>query len=313
MAARVVPTRPDLDQYRKQSKDLLKRYAEGAADALARVRLHHPRLSRDANADLQRAVFKLADAQSVVAREHGFESWPKFSAHIRQVSAAALSDSFRARIAADQFELEVEAAGCTDAIGIVQFVAAGNVNRHDPGIRQIAQQLNRASFCTVLADVLTEIEESQDAGAAALQFDIRLLARRALAVTTWIRGQQRFANLPIGYLGFSTGAAASVIAATEHGSPIKAIVSSAGRPDLAGPWVGRLQVPMLAVVGGDDAVGHGFTRSVMTVIPRQIVRQLVLIDGAAQPFQAGSVSERAAVHARDWFSQHLGGEHGSSM
>jgi Ankyrin repeats (3 copies) len=56
MSPRELPSRPDLDQYRKQAKELLKRWK--TAD---------PRTAQ-----------KLADAQFAIAGEHGFPTWKKF-------------------------------------------------------------------------------------------------------------------------------------------------------------------------------------------------------------------------------------------
>lgn len=70
MADRHLPVRPDLDQLRRQAKDLLKALRAGAPDALAAVRNHHPRGVTPADA-------KLADAQLVLARSYGVASWPR--------------------------------------------------------------------------------------------------------------------------------------------------------------------------------------------------------------------------------------------
>lgn len=82
MPVRALPARPDLDQYRTQAKDLVKAWKAGDPAALARIRAHHPRLGTLDDAALRRAAFKLADAQWVIAREHGLESWPAFAAAI---------------------------------------------------------------------------------------------------------------------------------------------------------------------------------------------------------------------------------------
>jgi ankyrin repeat protein len=60
MPARELPLTPNLEQYRKQSKDLLKGWK--AAD---------PHTTK-----------KLADAQHAIARDHGFETWKQFTAEI---------------------------------------------------------------------------------------------------------------------------------------------------------------------------------------------------------------------------------------
>jgi ankyrin repeat protein len=86
MPARALPDRPNLDQYRKQAKDLLRAFRAADPEAIARVSAHHPRLrARGAAAD---AVLQLADAQLVIAREHGDETWPAFAARIAAVEPA---------------------------------------------------------------------------------------------------------------------------------------------------------------------------------------------------------------------------------
>ena len=77
MPDRSLPDRPDLQQYRKQAKELLKSVRGGDSDALRRMREHHPRYSQ-ADSATSPTTFVLADAQRVLAREHGVDSWPKF-------------------------------------------------------------------------------------------------------------------------------------------------------------------------------------------------------------------------------------------
>lgn len=80
MPDRILPDHPSLEQYRKQAKELRRASSAGLPAALARVRKHHPRL-RNLAMDRPRAI-ALADAQLVLAREHGYESWAGFARHI---------------------------------------------------------------------------------------------------------------------------------------------------------------------------------------------------------------------------------------
>lgn len=86
MAAKELPARPDLEQYKKQAKDLAKRWKSGNSEAIERTRKHHPRLAAVSGSALRRARLTLADAQLVIAREHGFESWPKFARRIKELT-----------------------------------------------------------------------------------------------------------------------------------------------------------------------------------------------------------------------------------
>jgi ankyrin repeat protein len=74
MAARQLPERPNLEQLKRQAKDLLHAARASDSAALARFRIL-PALAEKTDADLAVAMLALHDAQSVIAREHGFESW----------------------------------------------------------------------------------------------------------------------------------------------------------------------------------------------------------------------------------------------
>jgi len=72
---RTLPARPDLEQLKRQAKDLLADARQGNPPALARL---------DGNISA-----RLADAQFVIAREHGFASWARIR---RAVLAASPQD-----------------------------------------------------------------------------------------------------------------------------------------------------------------------------------------------------------------------------
>jgi Ankyrin repeats (3 copies) len=91
MAARELPSRPNLEQYRKQAKDLLRRSRSGDLEALRRIVRVHPRLSQLSDDDLHKRRFALSDAHLALAREHGFDSWPTFVKHIGALTGERLS------------------------------------------------------------------------------------------------------------------------------------------------------------------------------------------------------------------------------
>ena len=70
-----LPARPSLAQLKRRASELLKAQRARKASAAARIIANHPRFrQREAQAAFD-ANFALADAQLVVAREYGFESW----------------------------------------------------------------------------------------------------------------------------------------------------------------------------------------------------------------------------------------------
>ncbi|HEV2424973.1 MAG TPA: ankyrin repeat domain-containing protein [Terriglobia bacterium] len=136
---RVLPPRPSLEQYKKQAKDLVKLWKSGDAEAVHRVRRFHPRFSRRPESESRSesqapAILVLADAQLVLAREHGFESWPKFAKHI-----AALS---RADSLVPAFELAADAIAAGDVAVLRRLL------RENPGL--IRERSTRAHRATLL-------------------------------------------------------------------------------------------------------------------------------------------------------------------
>jgi ankyrin repeat protein len=75
MPSRSLPARPSLTQLRNQATDLRRAHREGKRSAAARIVANHPRMKgHSVDAVLSRSL-ALADAQLVIAREYGFESW----------------------------------------------------------------------------------------------------------------------------------------------------------------------------------------------------------------------------------------------
>src|SRR5262245_15706278 len=82
---RQLPVRPDLEQLKHQAKDLLKSHKSGEADAIQRIRESHPRWSNSPSSEIATAKMRLSDAQLVIAREYGFDSWPKLKAAVESM------------------------------------------------------------------------------------------------------------------------------------------------------------------------------------------------------------------------------------
>jgi WD40 repeat protein len=79
-------------------------YRAGDREALSRINQGHPHLRKRTPGAALRTTFGLADAQWVIAREHGFESWPKFVSHLRQVIAGP-GEGMAAPVVVTQLEI----------------------------------------------------------------------------------------------------------------------------------------------------------------------------------------------------------------
>lgn len=82
--ARKLRGHPDLDQLKRQAKELLAAFLASDASASAEVKAH------DRGAD--RSKFALHDAQLVLARSYGFDSWPKLKAYVDGATARHLAE-----------------------------------------------------------------------------------------------------------------------------------------------------------------------------------------------------------------------------
>ncbi len=76
------PARPSLDQYNRQTRKLVKLVKRGDSEVVQRIKKHHPDSTQLFDSGILSASFGLANARLLIAREHGFESWPKFTKHI---------------------------------------------------------------------------------------------------------------------------------------------------------------------------------------------------------------------------------------
>jgi ankyrin repeat protein len=126
MTASQLPERPNLEQLKRQAKDLL--HAARARDRAALTRFRAlPSFERRTDDQLEHIPLALHDAQSVVAREYGFDSW----------------NALRERVEELTFEF---------GTAVDQFVQAATGGRRDRAERLLALHpgIASASFHTAL-------------------------------------------------------------------------------------------------------------------------------------------------------------------
>src|SRR5439155_11262465 len=121
----------------------------------------------------------------------------------------------------------------------------------------------------------------------------------------WALAQSEAAHLPIGYFGASTGAGAALMAAGVPRSPVAAIVSRGGRPDLAGDALPRVIAPTLLIVGSLDT--HVIALNRIACDRLVAPRELVIVEGAGHLFEEPGTLDEVQLHAARWFRRHLAG------
>src|SRR6476660_2133428 len=72
-ASKSLPARPSLESLRKQAKKLARDIAAGDAEAIARARVHLPRVE---------LPLTQRNAQLVIAREYGYSGWQNLTAEV---------------------------------------------------------------------------------------------------------------------------------------------------------------------------------------------------------------------------------------
>src|SRR5690242_5194392 len=82
---RAMRENPDIDQLKRQAKELFESYRASEPEAVAEVAAYHRTATPGS--------FALHDAQFVLARSYGFESWPKMKAAVDGVTASRLHEA----------------------------------------------------------------------------------------------------------------------------------------------------------------------------------------------------------------------------
>jgi putative phosphoribosyl transferase len=187
--------------------------------------------------------------------------------------------------------------------GMVVFAHGSGSTRRSPRNRMVAASLRRRNLGTLLVDLLSRDEQTVDARTRHLRFDIDLLARRLAGISAWLGGQKCCGQLPVGYFGASTGAAAALVAAARHPQRIGAVVSRGGRPDLAGDHLTSVRAPTELIVGGRDEVVLELNREACERL--RVDRRLEVVPGADHLFEEPGAMEEVARLAGEWFTLHL--------
>ena len=204
--------------------------------------------------------------------------------------------------------LRIPAAGATlngdlvvpvDARGIVIFAHGSGSGRHSHRNQLVARTMQQSQFGTLLMDLLTADEERIDNRTREHRFNIPMLAERVGALIEWTAANATLKQLPIGLFGASTGAAAALIAAANHPTLVKSVVSRGGRPDLAGDSLGKVVAPTLLIVGGYDDAVLVLNEQAKAKMTAEVT--LKLVPRATHLFEEPGALTEVAEFAAAWF------------
>jgi len=211
--------------------------------------------------------------------------------------------SRREQIPSGQIKLEGELSVPAAATGVVLFAHGSGSSRRSPRNQFVARTIREAGVGTLLFDLLTQEEEGVDISTRHLRFDIRLLAKRLIDATNWVKRATDEWPLRVGYFGSSTGAGAALVAAAEVGEGIGAVVLRGGRPDLAGDALPQVKSPTLLIVGELDVPVIRINEEAYRQL--RCEKQIEIVPGATHLFEETGTLEEVAGLAAEWFQRHL--------
>src|SRR6202789_4399230 len=98
---------PHLENLKKQAKLVLRWHRERHYPVAAQIRALIPRFGNVPDSQILAASFKLSDAQEMVARQHGFDSWQALKAGLSTTSSRVKSSPSKATITGAEPQLFV--------------------------------------------------------------------------------------------------------------------------------------------------------------------------------------------------------------
>lgn len=221
-----LPSRPNLLFLKRSAKELLTALAAGDA-AAARTFVDHLPAARGLTQEQARnAGFRLADAQSAMARSTGFASWPNLTQYVEQLRAlegswefesleiegdaiaAAMLGSSRILIDGDRFRTESPGATYDGEFTIdvtvephtidIEFVAGPEAGKWSYGIYQL--EGDQLTICLGLAGQTRPAGFATTAGSGhALETLRRSSAARPTGVTGGVRGDLTESPSPVAW------------------------------------------------------------------------------------------------------------------
>ncbi|MEK7469594.1 MAG: alpha/beta hydrolase [Planctomycetota bacterium] len=184
--------------------------------------------------------------------------------------------------------------------GVVIFAHGRGGVRGDGRSGLVAAELQKAGLATLDYDLLTPAELAEPD----YKFSAAAPARRLQAIIGWAGEHKDLGSLPLALLGWGTGTSAALVAASQPGNPVRAVVSCGGRPEFAGDAARGVTAPVLFVVGGFDwaiiDLNEAAVNRMLSAARMEVVAK------ATNEFEEEGTLEAASRLARDWFGKWLG-------
>jgi catechol 2,3-dioxygenase-like lactoylglutathione lyase family enzyme len=161
---------PNLENLRKQAKLILRWHRDRYYPVAAQIRSGLPRFSQMTDPDILAHSFRLSDAQELVARQHGFESWQALKTGLSTMSDHADTASTAAVITAAEPQLFVAdiKASCDFFTGKLGFTIVFTYGE-PPFYAQVARDAARINLrCVAKPPIDPELRDREELLAASL-------------------------------------------------------------------------------------------------------------------------------------------------
>lgn len=182
-----------------------------------------------------------------------------------------------------------------EATVVVLISHAPGSGRFNVRNRQLAEQLDKAGFATLLCD-WTRVKEMHG------HFDHLKMAESLASIVRWLKSHRAFKNLSPALYGSGTGAAFSMIAASEIEDSIIAIVSRNGRLETAEPYLAKVKSPTFITVGEKDF--HLLQSNKKAFEKLDCPKRLLVMPGITPFFEEPKKMERIGRLSIEWIQKH---------
>ena len=164
---------PNLENLRKQAKLFVRWHRDRHYPVAAQIRAVLPRFKGLSDRELLEATFKLSDAQELVARQAGFESWQALKTGVQTMTDTASSTIATPKLTSVEAELFVRdiKASCTffsEKLGFTVAFTYGDPPFYGQVKRDVAR-LNLRMICEPV--YVGDIREREDLLAASMTVD----------------------------------------------------------------------------------------------------------------------------------------------
>lgn len=183
-------------------------------------------------------------------------------------------------------------------LGIVIFANGEGTNRFSALNQKLIEFLFSDGIATLLIDLLSD-EEAQKSSKTR---NVKLLNLRLESVLDWVAKRKVISKLPIGVLGYDTGAAATMATAAQSKHEVISCVTLGGRIDMADKFLPYVDCPVLLIAGSMDELG---VKANANMIERLSYARMQIIEGADHLFTNEQVSEQVESLTSRWFKRYF--------